>query len=139
MRNATLIYLNLTKQGKQTSKLRCKHTARWGCLQGNVYIDFPEPTPYYLHIYIDLVSLGNHRSSRSQPPRLRYPSIHSADIDLVSLGNHRSSRSQRPRLRYPSIHSAESAYSDHIIDQAYGYIFELVKYYLLYAYEISLD
>ena len=110
-----------------------------GCLQGNVYIDFPEPTPYYLHIYIDLVSLGNHRSSRSLPPRLRYPSIHSADIDLVSLGNHRSSRSQPPRLKYPSIHSAESAHSDHIIDQAYGYIFELVKYYLLYVYEISLD
>ena len=82
-----------------------------GCLQGNVYIDFPEPTPYYLHIYIDLVSLGNYRSSRSQPPR----------------------------LRYPSIHSAESAHSDHIIDQAYGYIFEIVKYYLLHVYEISLD
>ena len=110
-----------------------------GCLQGNVYIDFPEPTPYYLHIYIDLVSLGNHRSSRSIPPRLRYPSIHSADIDLVSLGNHRSSSSQPPRLKYPSIHSAESAHSDHIIDQAYGYIFELVKYYLLHVYEISLD
>ena len=115
-----------------------------GCLQGNVYIDFPEPTPYYLHIYIDLVSLGNYMSSRSQPdwsqpPRLRYPSIHSADIDLVSLGNHRSSRSQPPRLRYPSIHSAESDHSDHIIDQAYGSIFELLKYYLLYVYEITLD
>ena len=93
-----------------------------GCLQGNVYIDFPEPTPYYLHIYIDLVSLGNLRSSRSQPPRLRCPSIHSADIDFVSLGNHKSSRSQRPRLRYPSKHSAESAHSDHIIDQASTYL-----------------
>ena len=79
-----------------------------GCLQGNVSIGFPEPTHYYLHMYIDLVSLGNYRSSRSQPPRLRYPSIHSAE-------------------------------SDHILDQAYDSIFELLKYYLLYVYEISLD
>ena len=105
--------------------LHCRMTLKvqfQGCLQGNVYIDFPEPTPYYLHIYIDLVSLGNLRSSRSQPPRLRCPSIHSADIDFVSLGNHKSSRSQRPRLRYPSKHSAESAHSDHIIDQASTYL-----------------
>ena len=61
MRNATLIYLNLTKQGKQTSKLRCKHTARWGCLQGNVYIDFPEPTPYHLHIYRTRAIIGRSR------------------------------------------------------------------------------